>query len=135
MVSSIMLTSIVVGILVGAVTGQLLALGISNGTLLALASGVVSVLVVSVATNAFVFGHIGFGKDDVSLPPTLVLSALVASAAGSLSGYYIVLMTGQAYSWGIGAAAGLFSSILMTLLVLAYTLDSSKVHARYRSRR
>src|SRR5688572_6453936 len=60
MVSSIMLTSIVVGILVGAVTGQLLAIGISNGALLALASGVASVLVVSVVTNAFVFGHVGF---------------------------------------------------------------------------
>jgi hypothetical protein len=127
-----MLIVIVVGFFVGALTGLVVGAVTANGVVIALVSGVVAVVAAGVARNVILPRRPAVAPTDIWVPPSVLVFAAVASVAGSLAGYVVATSTGMAYSWGIGAAAGLFSAVLMALLILVYVMDPNSSQSRMR---
>ena len=99
--------SILVVVFTAAVVGALIGLGlggfISNAVVLALIAGFVGTLAASVARNTLVHRFSGVGPDDSRVPSVVLTYAVIAV-------------------W-IGTLAGLFSAVLMALLMITYYMN------------
>lgn len=120
MTSASLLVVIIVGTTVGALTG--LASGGSVGGLwLAIISGFFATIISAIARNIIIARGAGAGHDTSRTPVLVIVYAVVASLAGSALGIQIAAMSGLANTpTFIGALAGLFSVILMALLLITY---------------
>lgn len=119
MTSASLLIVIVVGMIVGGLTGLALG-GTLSGLALAIVAGFVSVLFGAVARNVVVARGAGAGPDTLRTPALVIFYGLVASLGGSGLGVEIAQLSGQSTATFIGALAGLFSAILMALLMITY---------------
>jgi hypothetical protein len=115
-----LLVVILVGTAVGAVIGLLLRGSIAHGVVLAVIAGLAATLVATLARNFLVSRKIGVGPDDVAVPTVILIYGLIASIAGSLAGLELARLLHEPFPVWTGALAGLFSSILMALLMIAY---------------
>ena len=119
--------SILVVVFTAAVVGALIGLGlggfISNAVVLALIAGFVGTLAASVARNTLVHRFSGVGPDDSRVPSVVLTYAVIASIAGSLAGHDIATILGEASPVWIGTLAGLFSAVLMALLMITYYMN------------
>ena len=119
--------SILVVVFTAAVVGALIGLGlggfISNAVVLALVAGFVGTLAASVARNSLVNRFSGVGPDDSRIPSVVLTYAAIASIAGSLAGHDVAMLVGEASPVWIGTLAGLFSAVLMALLMITYYMN------------
>jgi uncharacterized membrane protein YeaQ/YmgE (transglycosylase-associated protein family) len=119
-----MLLAIVVGIVAGAITGGIVNTFLENGIWLAIIAGLVGVGVADIARHLVVRAMPAGPRktiDDMTLPVSIRLLALVAGAVGGLAGHLVALQTGDDPSaWVTGALAGLVGAILMAILMLTY---------------
>jgi hypothetical protein len=120
MTSASLLVVIIVGTIVGALTG--LASGGSVGGLwLAILSGFSATILSAIARNVIIARGAGAGPDTSRTPVLVIVYAVVASLAGSALGMEVANMAGLGTSATlIGALAGLFSVILMAMLLITY---------------
>ena len=114
-----LLVFMVVGTTVGALAGLFLG-SIFHGQVLAIVAGLAGTIVATIARNVLVFWEIGVGPDEAALPWLVVLFGVIASVAGSLAGYEIAVLYEELLPFIIGGLAGLLSSILMGLIMIAY---------------
>jgi hypothetical protein len=116
--------SLIVIILVASAVGAVVG-GILDGKLdivpLAIVSGFVATVVAVIVRNELINRFSGAGRDDFRIPVVVAVFAIVASLAGSLAGKEILDDMGGEYStvW-VGTIAGLFSALLMSMLMITY---------------
>ena len=120
MTSADLLIVLVIGIAVGALTG--VVVGTSIGPLwLAIVAGFFGTIIGAIIRNYLISRVLGVGPDDTRTPWLVILYAVIASLAGSTAALEISqqshLEGSPAY---IGALAGLFSAILMAMLMIVY---------------
>jgi hypothetical protein len=115
-----LLVVILVGTAVGALVGLFLGGSIAHGVVLAVIAGLAATIVATVVRNFLVSRKIGVGPDDVAVPTVFLVYGAIASIAGSLAGLELAKLLHEPFPVWTGALAGLLSSILMALLMIAY---------------
>lgn len=130
MTSANMLILILVGTVVGAVTGLALG-GMLSGLYLAVVCGFLATLIAGGVRNT-IMRKAGFGPDDTKVPTLVLVYSAVASLGGSALGDEIVRATGMEQSVWLGALAGLFSTILLAMLMITYYMnpETGRPHKR-----
>ena len=119
MTSASLLIVLFVGTVVGAVTG--LVVGASFGAVyLAILAGFLGAMAGVVIRNFIIAKGAGVGPDDSKTPTLVVIYAIVASLAGSLAAKEVADFSEVDAAVGIGALAGLFSAVLLSMLMISY---------------
>ena len=121
MLSASLLIVLLVGLVVGALTGLALG-GIVGGLYLAILAGFLATIIGAIARNTIMFyGSVG----GTQMPLVVIVFAAVASLGGSSAALELATHSHDLMStsvW-IGALAGLFSSILMAMLMITYQMN------------
>jgi hypothetical protein len=124
--------NLIVVLLVGAVVGALAGLGfggvISHPLYLGIVSGFLATIVAGVVRN-FLVSRGALGPKTSALPGVVILYAIIASIAGSAGAVEIDQAAGLTSPVWIGTLAGLFSGILMALLMITYYMPPGQSRA------
>jgi low temperature requirement protein LtrA len=119
MTSANLLIVLIVGAAVGALTGLGLGSFFGNQLYLAILAGFLGTIIGGIARNFIMARGSGAGSD--SRTPTLVIVySVIASLAGSSAAMEVAQQSEVSASVWIGTLAGLFSAILMALLMITY---------------
>ena len=119
MTSASLLIVLFVGTVVGAVTG--LVVSASFGAVhLAILAGFLGAMAGVVIRNFIIAKGAGVGPDDSKTPTLVVIYATVASLAGSLAAKEVADFSEVDAAVGIGALAGLFLAVLLSMLMISY---------------
>jgi len=119
MTSASLLIVIFIGTVVGAITGLVVGTGFS-AVYLAILAGFLGALVAAIVRNLIIAQGVGIGPDDSRTPVLVVVYAVIASLAGSLGAKEVLDNSELTAPVGVGALAGLFSSLLLAMLMIAY---------------
>jgi hypothetical protein len=120
MTSASLLVVLIVGTIVGALTGLALGPGI-NGLYLSILAGFLGTVLAGIARNMLISWGAGEGPDSSRTPVLVIVYAAIASLAGSALGMEVARLSGlETSSVWIGTLAGLFSVILMAMLMITY---------------
>jgi hypothetical protein len=118
--------NLIVVLLVGAVVGALVGLGlggvIHNPLYLGITAGFLATIAAGLVRN-FLVSKGALGPGNSALPGMVILYAVIASIAGSAGAVEIDQAAGLASPVWIGTLAGLFSGILMALLMITYHMQ------------
>ena len=125
MTSANLLIVIIVGAVVGALTGLALN-GLLEDLYLAVAAGFLGTIIAGIARNTIMV-RLGMGSDESRVPVLVLVYSAVASLAGSAAADEIVRAGQMASSavW-LGTLAGLFSAILMAMLMITYHMNPAQ---------
>ena len=129
MTSASILVVLIVAIVVGGITGLVLE-GFESVFVLGLVAGFLGVIAAAIARNYVLVRVAGSGPDDSGIPGVIVVFAAVASIAGSLAAEEISEYLLHLAPAMIGAFAGLISSVLMVMLMVAYHMNPDKPENR-----
>lgn len=121
---------LIVLILVAAAIGAIVTIILQETGLgprtIAIISGFLATIAASIARYKVVFLGAGRGPDESKVPSLVLIYAAIASIAGSLAAHDINLtFEGDTATAFMGALAGLFSAILMAMLMITYHTNSS----------
>ena len=120
MTSANLLIVLFVSTVVGALTG-LVAGPMQNPLYLAILAGFLGVICAGILRNLIVFSGAGIGADESRTPVLVIIYSAIASLAGSSAALEVArLSTLQDSPVWIGTLAGLFSAILMAMLMITY---------------
>jgi uncharacterized membrane protein YeiH len=119
MTSASLLIVLFVGTVVGAVTGLVVGAGFGLDGLAVLA-GFLGAIAGVIIRNFLIAKGAGVGPDDSKTPVLVVVYAIIASLAGSLAAKEVLDVSELSAPVGIGALAGLFSAILLAMLMITY---------------
>ena len=114
MTSARLLLVLFVGTVVGAITGLVLGAGF-NADYLAILAGFLGCVSAVIVRNLM-----GLGSDDTKTPWLVTFYAIIASLAGSLAAKEVSDLSEIAAPAGIGALAGLFTALLLAMLLITY---------------
>lgn len=119
MTSASLLIVLFVGTVVGAVTG--LVVGGSFGAVyLAVLAGFLGAVAGVIIRNLIISKGAGVGPDDSKTPSLVAIYAIIASLAGSLAAKEVLDVSELTAPVGVGALAGLFSAVLLSMLMITY---------------
>jgi len=121
MTSANLLIVILVGAVVGALTGLALG-GTLSGFYLAVVAGFLGTIVAGVARNE-IMKRSGSGPDDSKIPNLVLVYSAVASLGGSSLADELVRLGGIDSPIWLGTLAGLFSCILLAMLMITYYMN------------
>ena len=119
MTSASLLIVLIVGTVVGALTGLIVGGGI-EALYLAFLAGLLGTTIGAVVRNLIVSRGAGLGPDDSRTPFLVIVYAAVASLAGSSAAIEVARLSEVSSPVWIGTLAGLFSSILLAMLMVTY---------------
>ena len=119
MTSASLLIVLVVGTAVGAVTGLALS-GLTNMLLLTFIAGLLATLVAGAVRNFLIARGAGVGPDDSKTPWLVIIFSAVASLAGSSTSIEVARLSEIWAPVWLGTLAGLFSCILLAMLMITY---------------
>jgi hypothetical protein len=122
-ITASLLTVVVVSTIVGGFTGMALH-GAVTPVVAAVLAGLLGTVIAGIVRNTLLVRvwHAA-GVHDVGTPVSVVISAAVASLAGSLAAFQMVSGIGPLWSGVTGMLAGFLSAGLMALLMLVHSLD------------
>ena len=127
--SASLLIVLIIGIVVGALTG--LSLGGSVGELpLTIIAGVLGTIIAAAVRNLILVRGPGVGPDDSRTPLLVIGYSAIASLAGSSTAIEVARLSEVSAPAWLGALAGLFSSILLAMLMITYHTDPHKRMAK-----
>ena len=112
---------LIVGLVVGALIGVVLN-GVVGDLSLAIIAGFIATIIGAIARNTIMVYGSGAGFDVSRIPLVVAVFAAVASLGGSSVALELATHSHDLMStsvW-IGALAGLFSAILMAMLMITY---------------
>jgi hypothetical protein len=116
--------SLIIVILVAMVIGALVGLVLSgtnlNSRTVAIIAGVVATVVAGIARYKVIFLGAGTGPDETRVPGLVVAYSVIASIAGSLAAHDLYGNVIGEMPILLGAVAGLFSAIIMAMLMITY---------------
>ena len=121
MTSANLLIVVLVGAVVGALTGLALG-GTLSGFYLAVVAGFLGTIVAGIARNE-IMKRSGAGPDDSKIPNLVLVYSAVASLGGSSLADEIVRLGGIDSPIWLGMLAGLFSCILLAMLMITYYMN------------
>ena len=121
MTSANLLIVILVGAVVGALVGLALG-GALTGFYLAVVAGFLATVIAGVARNE-IMKRSGAGPDDSKIPNLVLIYSAVASLGGSSLADEVVRISGIDSAVWLGTLAGLFSCILLAMLLITYYLN------------
>ncbi len=111
-------------LLVGTVVGALVGLGLgglfANQWYLAIVAGFIATIVGGIARDFVVRRRGALGPDSLRMPALVLIYSAVASLAGSSAAMEVAQQSEVSASVWIGTLAGLFSAILMAMLMITY---------------
>ena len=119
MTSASLLIVLFIGTVVGALTGMVVGLGYGE-IALAIVAGFLASIAAVIMRNIILNRGIGVGADDTKTPGLVAVYAVIASLAGSLAAKEVADFSEITAPVGIGALAGLFSAVLLALLLITY---------------
>jgi len=119
MTSASLLIVLFVGTVVGAVTGLIVGGGF-GALYLAILAGFLGAIAGVVVRNLIIAQGAGLGPDDSKTPVLVAVYAIIASLAGSLAAKEVLDVSELTAPVGIGALAGLFSAVLLAMLMITY---------------
>jgi len=119
MTSASLLIVLFVGTVVGAVTGMVVG-GSFGADPLAILAGFLGAVAGVIIRNLIIAKGAGVGPDDSKTPMLVAVYAIVASLAGSLAAKEVLDVSELTAPVGIGALAGLFSAVLLAMLMITY---------------
>ncbi len=117
MTSASLLIVLFVGTVVGAVVGMIVGLGYGE-IALAIVAGFLGSIAAVMIRNLIINKGVGVGADDAKTPVLMAIYAVVASLAGSLAAKEVADFAEIDAPGGIGALAGLFSALLLAMLLI-----------------
>jgi hypothetical protein len=120
MTSANLLIVLLVGTVVGAVAGLGLGDFFSNPWYLAIVAGFLGTIVAAFVRDFIVRRGGALGPDSSRIPSLVLVYAVIASLAGSSAATEVAQQSDMTASVWVGTLAGLFSSILMSMLMIAY---------------
>ena len=116
--------NLLIVLLVGTVVGALVGLGLggffANQWYLAIVAGFIATIVGGIARDFVVRRRGGLGPDSLRMPALVLIYSAVASLAGSSAAMEVAQQSEVSASVWIGTLAGLFSAILMAMLMITY---------------
>ena len=118
MTSANLLIVILVGAVVGALVGLALG-GALTGFYLAVVAGFLATVIAGVARNE-IMKRAAAGPDDSKIPNLVLIYSAVASLGGSSLADELVRLGGIDSPVWLGTLAGLFSCILLAMLMITY---------------
>jgi hypothetical protein len=119
MTSASLLIVLVIGTAVGAVTGLALS-GLTNMLLLTFIAGLLATIIAGMVRNFIMVRGPGVGPDDSKTPTLVLVFSAIASLAGSSTAIEVARLSEVWSPVWLGALAGLFSCILLGMLMIAY---------------
>jgi tellurite resistance protein TehA-like permease len=119
MTSASLLIVLIVGTVIGALTGLLLG-GSLEALYLAIVAGFIGTIIAAIARNYIMVRGSGVGPDDSRTPVLVIVYSAVASLAGSSAAIEVTRLSEVSSAVWIGTLAGLFSSILLAMLMITY---------------
>lgn len=121
-VSASLIVTILVATAVGALVGLTLGDVIADTRLLAIIAGVVATIAAGVVRYKLLYKLSGAGADESRIPNVMLTYAAIASLAGSLAAHDLVVgsIVGMPSPVFYGMLAGLFSALLMAMLMITY---------------
>lgn len=119
MTSASLLIVLFVGTVVGAVTGLIVG-GSFGAVYLAILAGFLGAVAGVIIRNLILAKGAGLGPDDSKTPALVAIYAIIASLAGSLAAKEVLDVSELTAPVGVGALAGLFSAILLAMLLITY---------------
>jgi hypothetical protein len=119
MTSANLLIVLVVGTAVGAITGIALS-GLTDNLLLTFIAGLLATLIAGGVRNYIMVRGSGAGPDDSRIPALVLVFSAIASLAGSSASIEVARLSDVWSSVWLGTLAGLFSCILLAMLMVAY---------------
>ena len=125
--SASLIIVILIGAAVGAGVGGLLEGVVAEKAWLAVIAGFVATIVAGIIRNALIHGVSGAGPDAFKVPGVVLTFAVIASLAGSLSAHeilddYPTVYEGANSGIWLGTVSGIFSCILMSMLMITFYL-------------
>jgi hypothetical protein len=105
---------------VGALTGLGLGSFFGNQLYLAILAGFLGTIIGGMARNFIMARGSGAGPDTSRTPTLVIIYSAIASLAGSSAAMEVAQQSQVSASVWIGTLAGLFSAILMALLMITY---------------
>jgi hypothetical protein len=120
MTSANLLIVLLVGTVVGALAGLGLGDFVANQWYLAIVAGFLGTIIAAVARDFIVRRGGALGPDSSRIPTLVVIYAIVASLAGSSAATEVAQQSDVTASVWVGTLAGLFSTILMSMLMITY---------------
>jgi len=121
MTSANLLIVVIVGTVVGALTGLALN-GLLEGLYLAVAAGFLGTIIAGIVRNTIMV-RLGMGSDESRVPVLVLVYSAIASLAGSAAADEIVRASQMSSAVWLGTLAGLFSAILMAMLMITYHMN------------
>ena len=121
MTSANLLIVILVGAVVGALVGLALG-GALTGFYLAVVAGFLATVIAGVARNE-IMKRAGAGPDNSKIPNLVLIYSAVASLGGSSLADEVVRISGLDSAVWLGMLAGLFSCILLAMLLITYYMN------------
>jgi hypothetical protein len=125
MTSASILIVLIVAIIIGGATGVVLG-GSVDIIVLGLVAGFLGVIGAAIARNYVLVRMAGSGPDDSGIPGLIIVFSVVASIAGALAAEDIGESVLHLSPGMLGAFAGLLSSVLMVMLMVAYHMNPDK---------
>lgn len=119
MTSASLLIVLFVGTVIGALTGMVVGAGY-GAVWLAILAGFLGCIAAVIVRHLIMNKGAGIGRDDTKIPGLVVLYAIIASLAGSLAAKEISDLAEIGAGVGLGALAGLFSAMLLAMLLITY---------------
>jgi hypothetical protein len=133
MTSASLLIVLIVGAVVGALTGLIVG-GSLEALYLAVLAGFLGTTIGAVVRNLIISRGAGMGPDESRTPVLVIVYAAVASLAGSSAAIEVARLSEVSSPVWIGTLAGLFSSILLAMLMITYHTNPGEM-PKLRSRR
>ena len=127
MTSASLLIVLLVGTVVGALVGLELGGSIGNILYLAIVAGFLGTIVAAIARNRIIARGSGIGHDDSTTPMLVIVFSAIASLAGSSAAIEVARLSEVSSPVWLGTLAGLFSSILLAMLMITYHTNPGEV--------
>ena len=135
MTSANLLIVLIVGTVVGALTGLGLGSFFGNQLYLAILAGFLGTIIGGMARNFIMARGSGAGSDTSRTPTLVIVYSAIASLAGSSAAMEVAQQSEVSASVWIGTLAGLFSAILMALLMITYHTNPGEAPKLHPARR
>jgi uncharacterized membrane protein len=121
MTSANLLIVVIVGTVVGALTGLALG-GVLTGLYLCVVAGFLGTIVAGLVRNTIMV-RAGQRPDDSRVPTLVLIYSAVASLAGSAAADEVSRLSEVSSPVWLGTLAGLFSAILLAMLMITYYMN------------
>ncbi len=119
-ISASLIVILLVAMAIGALVGLVLSGTNLNSRTVAIIAGLAATVISSIARYKVVFLGAGLGADDTRVPGVVVAYSAIASVAGSLAAHDLYGSIIGEMPVLLGALAGLFSAIIMAMLMITY---------------